>query len=121
LRSAVNVLLNPIIGGDVMAKGRRDPQWRDRVRECEASGKSAKVWCQENKIPLTTLAGWKKRLKISRANSVGAKSGFIELKEQVQSDPGIILECNGIKIHLRAKFDKGVLKQCLDCLRGTSC
>lgn len=104
-----------------MAKGRPDPQWQDRVHEWEASGKSAKVWCQENKIPLTTLAGWKKRLKKSTVNTARTKPGFIELKDQVQSDPGIILEYNEVKIHLRAKFDKVVLKQCLDCLRGALC
>lgn len=104
-----------------MAKRERDPQWQDRVREWEASGKNARVWCQENKIPVTTLSGWKSRLKKSNANSSTAKSGFIELKDQVPSDPGITLEYNGIKIHLKANFDKVVLKQCFDCLRGILC
>ena len=104
-----------------MATGKPDPQWRDRVCEWEASGKSVRVWCQENKIPITTLYGWKNKLKKSSTNVVKTKSAFIELKDQMQSDSGIILEYNGIKIHLRSKFDKVVFKQCLDCLRGALC
>jgi hypothetical protein len=104
-----------------MAKGKLDPQWQDKVREWEGSGKSARVWGQENNIPVNTLFGWRKRLKKSTANSVRAKSGFIELKDSVPSDPGITLEYNGVNIHLRAHFDKAMLKQCLDCLRGILC
>ncbi len=104
-----------------MAKGKPNPNWKKIVLEWQASGKSIKSWCQENKIPITTLCGWKNRLKKSNTDSVKATAGFIELKEQIQSDPGIILEYEGIKIHLKEKFDKTVLKQCLDCLRGVSC
>ena len=104
-----------------MAKGIPDPQWQEKVLDWEASGKSASTWCKENKISVNTLSGWKKRLKKSSANLDRAKSEFIELKDRVQSDTGITLEYNEIKIHLQAKFDKAVLKQCLDCLRGVLC
>jgi len=105
-----------------MAKGKSSPNWKERVLEWKTSGKSSKAWCQENKIPYTTFSGWKNRLKKSDDNSTAEfKTGFIELKDQTQSDPGIFLECNGVKIHLKAEFDKLVLKQCLDCLRGAPC
>jgi hypothetical protein len=104
-----------------MAKGSANPNWKEIVLEWEASGKSIKAWCQENKIPITTFCGWKNRFKKFNTDSVKTKAGFIELKEQSQPDPGIILEYSGIKIHLKAKFDKTALKQCLDCLRGALC
>jgi hypothetical protein len=104
-----------------MAKGRPEPQWQEKVLDWEASGKSASVWCKENKISINTLCGWKKRLKNLRESSGRVQSGFIELKDRVQSSPGITLEYHGIKIHLSAKFDSTALKQCLDCLRGISC
>ena len=43
---------------------------------------------------------------------------FIELKDQTQSDPGIILEYYRVKIQLKHEFNKIVLKECLHCLRG---
>lgn len=104
-----------------MAKGRPEPQWQEKVLDWEASGKSASAWCKENKISVNTFSGWRNRLKKSSVNSGRAKSGFIELKDRVQSDPGITLEYHGIKIHLNAQFDSVALKQCLDCLRGVSC
>jgi hypothetical protein len=104
-----------------MAKGKPEPQWQEKVRAWEASGESASTWCKENKISVNTFSGWKKRLKKFNVNSDRAESEFIELKDRVQSDSGITLEYNEIKIHLRDKFDKTVLRQCLDCLRDTLC
>lgn len=88
--------------------------------EWSASGKSAKVWCEENKIPSNTLSGWKKRLNKLELNNnlINSKTEFIELKNHELSDSGISLECYGIKIHLKTQFDLCALKQCLNCLRG---
>jgi hypothetical protein len=105
-----------------MAKGKCNPNWKEKVKEWESSNKSHKVWCQENKIPYTTLCGWRNRLKRSNQNTISNKPGnFIELKDQIRSDPGITLEYQGVKIQLKADFDKVVLKECLHCLRGALC
>jgi hypothetical protein len=106
-----------------MAKGKRYPNWKEKVKEWESSNKSTKIWCQENKIPYTTLCGWRNRLKKSDHNKISNKSvgNFIELKDQISSDPRIILEYQGVKIQLNRDFDKIVLKECLHCLRGALC
>lgn len=106
-----------------MAKGKPDPNWKERVKEWESSNKSPKDWCKENQIPYTTLCGWRDRLKKSDYNKIPSNSpkNFIELKDQDASDPGIILECYGVKILLKRNFDKIVLKECLDCLGGIPC
>lgn len=106
-----------------MVKGKPNPSWREKVLEWKASGKDISVWCRENKIPHSTFSGWKNRFHKSDNNkaSTRSKTGFIELKEQRQSDSGIILEYNGVKIHLRAEFDGIVLKQCIECLKGATC
>lgn len=98
-----------------MAKGKPDSKWKERVLDYEASRKSMRTWCQENNIPITTLAGWKSRFK-----GLKVKSGFIELQDHPQSDSGITLEYSGIKIHLKPKFDQAILKQCLSCI-GALC
>src|SRR5262249_48652677 len=106
-----------------MAKGKKYPNWKEKVVEWETRNKSTKAWCQENKIPYTTLCGWRDRLKKIHKNNTSdeMKEGFIELQEQTPSDSGIVLEFNGAKIHLKSSFDAIVLKQCLDCLRGATC
>ncbi len=106
-----------------MAKGKPDPNWKEKVKEWESSNKNTKAWCKENQIPYTTLLGWRIRLKKSTHNKtiINPTKNFIELKDQVPSDPGLILEYDGVKILLRRDFDKIVLKNCLDCLRGVIC
>jgi hypothetical protein len=106
-----------------MAKGKRNQNWKEKVKEWESSNKSINVWCQENKIPYTTLCGWRNRLKKSEQSKICTKSeeDFIELKDQIPSDSGITLEYHGVKIQLNRDFDKIVLKECLHCLRGALC
>lgn len=105
-----------------MSKGKPNPNWKEKVLEWEASGKSAKAWCKEHQIPLTTLSGWKKRLnKLSKNQTTEFHRPFIELKDKPSSNSGIFLECHGVKIHLEPGFNAAVLKQCLVSLRGDAC
>lgn len=105
-----------------MAKGKKYPNWKEKVHEWETSGKSANVWCKENQIPATTLVGWKKRLNHSSKNQrLESKKPFIELKDSSLSNSGIVLECHGVKIHIEQGFNNTVLKQCLVCLGGVAC
>jgi len=111
-----------------MATGKVDPNWKDKVLEWQASGKSVRAWCFENHIPITTFYGWKARLEktlnnksLTKTKALKVKQEFIELKDQQSSGSGLILECEGVKIHLQANFDRFILRQCLDCLRGVSC
>ncbi len=103
--------------------GKPDPKWKEKVREWETSNKRVNEWCRENNIPYTTLHGWRQRLKKSGHKNVSTKdtANFIELKDNPTPDPGVVLEYQGIKIQLKREFDKIVLKDCLDCLRGVLC
>jgi hypothetical protein len=105
-----------------MAKGKSDPKWKEKVLAWKKSNKTASDWCRENKIPLTTLTGWRKRFDQADQNQpFKINQPFIELKNSSSSNSGISLECNGIKIHLEPEFDMSVLKQCLACLREVIC
>ena len=104
-----------------MPKGKPNPNWKKLVHEWRDSGKSARVWCQEQQIPMNTLSGWKKRLKLFEGDSDGKKlqKPFVELKDIRPSvDSGVLLEIDGVNIRLQVDFDETVFRQCLDCLRG---
>jgi hypothetical protein len=109
-----------------MAKGRPDPNWKQKILEWQASGKKSILWCKENQIPYTTFIGWKQRFENSHKGlrpKVQPPKGFIELKDQPISNSrcsGITLEYHGFKIKLEAGFNADVLKQCLACLGGVS-
>ncbi len=111
-----------------MTKGRPDPEWKGKLLDWQASGKKPRAWCLENHIPLSTFHGWKKRFvnlstdaKLVKPQSTKIKQGFIELTDRNLPDSGIVLECHGVKIHLKAEFNPLMLRKCLDCLRGLSC
>ena len=36
----------------------KEELWKDRIRDFRESGLSRKDWCQQNKIPLSTLSYW---------------------------------------------------------------
>lgn len=109
-----------------MAAGKADLKWKEKVLAWQASGKSVSVWCLENQISTTTFYGWRARLEkspkdLTKPKDMKVKQEFVELKDQQSCDAGIILEYEGVKIHLQANFDQLILKRCLDCLRGAQC
>lgn len=106
-----------------MVKGKKDPNWKEKVLEWQASGKKSQDWCSENNIPHTTFCGWRERLKKSDHDKASskAKTGFIELKNKAKDSSGIFLEYAGVKIHLSQDFDAALLKKCLSILRGSAC
>ncbi len=106
--------------------------WEIKVQQWLSSGKSVKVWCEENQVIYTTFLGWRNRLKCNdsdkinslkqnslHSSSVGAH--FTELKDKPKVCSGITLECEGVQIHLLAEFDPAILRKCLNVLRGVSC
>lgn len=104
-----------------MPKGKPTPNWKKLVHEWRDSGKSASVWCLEQQIPINTLSGWKKRLKLLEDDNDGKRfqKPFVELKNsRPLVDSGVILEIDGVNIRLQVDFDEAVFRQCLYCLRG---
>ena len=107
--------------------------WEGKIQEWRLSDKSAQIWCQENQVVYTTFLGWRSRFERQEHTQNGKPSvrkssahasnqnHFIELKDKPKASTGIILECQGVQIHLLAEFDPVVLKKCLDTLRGAVC
>jgi hypothetical protein len=105
-----------------MAKGKPNPDWKEKVINWKKSNKTPSDWCRENKIPVTTLIGWRKRFdQLGISQTFEINQPFIELKNNPLSNPGIFLEYEGIKIHLDPEFDAITLKRCLTCLKDVIC
>lgn len=108
-----------------MSQHLKTNEWVDKVHQWHRSGKSAKAWCRENQVIYTTFLGWCKRLKSGEeANTsleIRQKPHFIELADCPKISSGLLLECNGIDIHLSPDFDAFTLRRCLDVLRGAPC
>ena len=103
-----------------MAMGKRNSEWLDKIKEWQASGQGAAVWCRTQNIPLTTFYGWKKRWRSKSAETFNQPL-FIELKDKSKKSNFIILEIHEVKIHLTDDFDASLLKRCLAALRGAGC
>jgi hypothetical protein len=79
-----------------------------------------KAWCQQHQIIYTTFIGWRSRLKRT-VSQRPTKDDFIELKNSQKDFSDIVLEYDGIKIHLPNHFDPSALRKCLNVLRGAQC
>ena len=105
--------------------------WEAKIRQWLSSGKSAKSWCTENQVVYNTFLGWQNRLKFRNNQKANCplsqnqlnppKAHFIELKNQVNTHPGIYLEYANVQIHLSNDFDATTLRKCLDVLQGDLC
>lgn len=100
------------------SKEARKVKWQENLAQWQASGKSAATWCKEQEISHNTFCYWKNKLKESPNNSVLNKNDFVEIADKPQNSSGIIIECQGIIIHLSKNFDPKTLMSCLHILRG---
>lgn len=100
-------------------------EWVRRITQWQQSGKSARAWCQENKVTYITFLGWRNRLQLKSSPlphpTSLSPSQFIELKEKPSISSGVSIECSGVLIHLSAEFNDLTLKKCLHALRRGTC
>jgi hypothetical protein len=86
-------------------------EWEDKFRKQRESGLSIDRWCRENQVSHPAFYYWKERLY---PKPLLARPNFVELPPS--QGTGISIECRGVTIRLDRKFDRSVLKQCLDLL-----
>jgi len=97
--------------------------WNENILKQRESGLSVAAWCSENNFNAHTFGYWQGKLFPKKLDC----SNFTEIKDKTNSEDfnlkraGIVLEYQGIYIHLDKKFDSSVLRQCLAVVRGTIC
>lgn len=95
-----------------LSSAEKQKSWEEKILQQRQSGLSVQRWCQEHQINPHTFQYWKEKLFPKATLS---RSSFAELS----SSPfiGIILECQGVHIHLDKHFDPSTLKHCLQVLK----
>jgi len=91
--------------------------WQEKVQTQRTSGLSMARWCREQQVNYNSLIYWNKRFS---EKSQITRDSFQELHE-TKTDPGVAIECQGMKIVLLKSFDSAVLAQCLQVLKALSC
>lgn len=108
-----------------MNQNKKQQEWVSRITHWQKSGKSARAWCQENKVVYTTFLGWCKRLQVNSNSLINpenpSSSQFIELREKPVTSSGVSIQYSDVFIHLSEEFNSSTLKKCLDALRGGIC
>ena len=87
-------------------------EWEEKFKIWQASSLSGAAWCRQENLPYRTFCNWKYRLTPKTLS----KDSFVELQEE--KTHGIVLEYQGIRIHLDKDFDPLTLKKCLQALKS---
>ena len=99
-----------------VASQEKRSMWEQKIRLQQQSGLSIERWCRENQISPHTFHYWKDRLF---PKTVLTHSSFIELSDG--KGTGIIIEHQGVRIHLDRHFEPETLKRCLAALKEITC
>lgn len=94
-------------------RSEKTAEWREKIRQWQASGLTGYSWCKENNLPYKTFGYWKRRF-------LGASkpaSRFFELPAERENDSKLSIEGNGIVLSVGQNFDEERLFQILRILR----
>lgn len=92
--------------------------WEQQLENWRASGLTGAAWCRQKEIAYAVFLYWRKKLE-SEALTAQSEE-FIEIPE-APDEIGLILECQGVMVHLTKGFDAELLQNCLQVLRGLGC
>jgi hypothetical protein len=97
--------------------------WKENILKQRQSGLSVAAWCRQNNFNVHTFGYWQGKIFPKKMDH----SSFTEIKDKTCSEDfnlnraGIVLEYQGIHIHLDKEFDSSVLRQCLAVVQGAAC
>jgi len=90
-------------------------EWKKRIEQWCASGKSAAEWCRENEIGYHKFLHWRNRF--SPKKDPKPKTAFVELPEDKSDLAGITIEYKDFDIRLSKRFDHSTLQSLIIFLR----
>lgn len=86
-------------------------EWTDKITTWRESGQSIAAWCRRHDESYYRFIYWRKRLEPKRKES----GRFVELTLGASS---LVLECNGMTLHIERGFDRELLRDVLAVLRA---
>lgn len=95
--------------------------WKQRIEEWQASGKSIAQWSRDNNFIYSQSIYWKMRFLGPKSQKDSKLKGFLEIKDNEQSDAGIMIELARTRLHLTTDFDSYTLVRCLKLLNEFLC
>jgi hypothetical protein len=95
--------------------------WKKRIEEWQASGKSIAQWSRDNNFIYSQSIYWKMRFLGPKNQRDSNLKGFLEIKDNDQSDAGIIIELAKTRLHLTTDFDSNTLVRCIKLLNEFLC
>lgn len=87
--------------------------WTNKITAWQRSGLTVAAWCRNNSVSYHSFLFWRKRLQ-AEVHREGGR--FLELTVTPTSSP-ILLECNGITVHVSSGFDPALLWDVLSLLK----
>jgi hypothetical protein len=90
--------------------------WQERITEWRSSGLSRAAWCRHQGIAYPTFLYWDKKLREQLPIAA-----FVEIPEELTSDPGFTLECQGVLVRLTGHYNPEQLMGCLHLLKRLPC
>ena len=86
-----------------------------KIDEQHSSNLSIPAWCRQNEINIHVFRYWQK--KLDHVSSL-SRSAFAEINStNDEAFTGVIMEYQGISIHVHPHFDSLTLKRCLGVLK----
>lgn len=90
-------------------------QWEENILKQRQSKLSIASWCRQNNLGAHVFYYWQSKLFAEPAID---RSSFLEAVEEKNDSTGIVLEYQGIKLHIEEHFNSSVLKKCLEVLKA---
>jgi len=88
-------------------------EWTDKITAWQRSGLNVAAWCRNNSVSYHSFLFWRKRLQTETHREGGR---FVELAVTLTSSP-ILLECNGVTVHVSSGFDPALLWDVLSLIK----
>lgn len=95
-------------------KKKSEKQWSEKIKQHHSSGKSARLWCQEQGLSYQSFLSWRKRLP---AVDITKGSPFVEIFEDTSESTWMEISTKGAKLILAKKFNRESLTRLLQVLR----
>lgn len=100
-----------------MQKSKTRKEKQQLIENWQASGLTARKWCLQHHIPVSTFYGWRRnRISSKNLNEIS----FMELPEKGTAAE-IRLEYKGVSILVPKNFNDKLLRACIQVIGGTLC